>query len=177
MTARKSKPRKRAGKRVRKAKLRPRKRAAKQRSARARKQPATKRAAKAPAAKRRGRPLAAKARTKPAIASAPPAAVPAKAPASPHATALAVLQSEPSRAGVVRHYFPRAGAALVALEAPLATGDRIHVRGSTSDFLAQIGSLRVAGARVASADAGEVTLALPERARRGDTIYALRARV
>jgi hypothetical protein len=90
------------------------------------------------------------------------------------AAALAVLASEPVRAAVVRRYFRRAGAALVRIEQPIALGDRVHVRGVTSDFLASVTSLRVAGAPIARATAGEATLGLPERARAGDVVYALR---
>jgi hypothetical protein len=88
---------------------------------------------------------------------------------------LAVLASKPVRAGVVRHTFHRAGAALVALELPLSVGDRIHVRGATSDFLAEVASLRVGGSEVVRAEAGEASLALPARARAGDVLYVLRA--
>jgi hypothetical protein len=109
-----------------------------------------------------------------AAASASPAPE-AQSTASAAARELAVLASKPVRAGVVRHTFNRARAALVALELPLSVGDRIHVRGATSDFLAEVASLRVGGSEVARAEAGEASLALPARARAGDVIYALRA--
>jgi hypothetical protein len=76
---------------------------------------------------------------------------------------------------VVRHAFARAGVALVMLEEPLAVGDRIHVRGATSDFVAEVASLRVGGIAVARAERGEASLALPARTRAGDVVYALRA--
>jgi hypothetical protein len=88
-----------------------------------------------------------------------------------------VLASEPVRAGIVRRAFPRTGVALVALEAPLAVGDRVHVRGALSDFLAEVASLRVGGVPVARVESGDATLALPTRARVGDVVYALRAPV
>jgi hypothetical protein len=86
-----------------------------------------------------------------------------------------VLRCEPVRAGVVRRYFPRARAALVAVEAPLRAGDLIHVRGATSDFVARIESLRSGGIACAGVGAGEATLGLPERARAGDLVFALRS--
>ena len=100
-------------------------------------------------------------------------------PAAPsqrnHALTLAVLASQPVRAGIVLHYFSRTRAAVVALDAPLAIGDRVHVRGASSDFLALVSSLRVDGASVARSEGGVVSLALPEHARPGDIVYALRA--
>jgi hypothetical protein len=91
------------------------------------------------------------------------------------AASIALLESEPARAGVVLRAFPRAKAALVALEAPLALGDRVHVRGATTDFVAELTSLRSAGAAVALATSGEATLELPERVRPHDVVYVLRA--
>ena len=85
-----------------------------------------------------------------------------------------MLESTPVRIGVVRDYFARRGVALVSLDAPLAVGERVHVRGPTSDFLADVSSLHAHGTPVAHVASGEATLALPERARPGDTLFALR---
>jgi hypothetical protein len=127
-------------------------------------------------------PPGASAAPRPPIASPTPAttepsvATGAARPETPSAigAALAVLASEPVRTGVVRRNFPRARAAQVALEAAIALGDRLHVRGATSDFLADVVSLRVDGAPAARAEAGVASLALPERARPGDVVYVLR---
>jgi hypothetical protein len=190
MTARKKTVRKRTRKRAVKAKPRAKRRASKAKPARARRSKpransARKRTgalARAPHARRVGSSHAQRneersgASRAAQAANAPPAheATPATPPRA-LAASLAVLASQPVRAGVVRHAFARAGAALVMLEEPLAVGDRIHVRGATSDFLAEVASLRVGGSEVARAEAGEVSLALPTRARAGDIVYALRA--
>jgi hypothetical protein len=181
MAARKKTVRKRTRKRATKAKPRAKRRASKAKASRARRsgaraKPVRKRAGAAPRVRRveRGRvqPAAGRSRVSRAAESA---SAPGAREATPTAAALAVLASVPVRAGVVRHAFARAGAALIALEAPLAVGDRIHVRGVNSDFLAEVTSLRVGGAPVARAGAGEASLALPSRARAGDIVYALRA--
>jgi hypothetical protein len=180
MAARKKTPRRRG--RAPAAKAKPRRkrvqRPAGSRAARARK-PKAKRpspvepkrvtgaAARRPRAVKRARPGAA-----PAAGGGPSADA---AGERRFAAALALLASQPVPAGVVRHHFARAGVARVALELPLARGDRIHVLGATSDFLAQVGSLRVDGEEVARAGPGDATLALPERARPGDVVYLLRA--
>ena len=95
----------------------------------------------------------------------------ARAPAE----TFSVLASAPQRVGSVTNFFPHASAAQVALDAPLAVGDRLHVRGATSDFLMPVTSLRVGGASVPRVDAGAATLGVPERARPGDVLYVLRA--
>ena len=144
----------------------------------ARKRPPPARAAKRKRSgerKPRARSMAAlpEAKADPALASA--AAAPAPVASTRFAESLALLGSIPVRVGTVRHYFPRARCALLVLESPLAAGERVHVRGATSDFLASAVSLRVASAPVPRASEGEATLALPERARPGDVVYALRA--
>jgi hypothetical protein len=148
--------------------------------------PARRKAAGPGAKKPAAKPARARPRGKPAeapVVAAPqrPAwpAPPTPAP-EPHASApgfaqsLALLASEAVRVGVVAHWFARGGVAQVALEAPLLAGERLHVRGDTSDFLASAASLRVNGADAARAEPGLATLALPQRARPGDVVYALR---
>jgi len=113
----------------------------------------------------------------PAASGSVPVQAPPVAAPRPFASSLAVLASAPVRIGTVRDYFARRGVALVTLDGPLAVGERIHVRGPTSDFLAEVRSLRAHGTPVAHVASGEATLALPERARPGDTLFALRAPV
>jgi hypothetical protein len=125
-------------------------------------------------APRSGRARRAAARPRPTRPAATPAAAPLPAATRPAADSLAVLASTPVRIGTVRDYFARRGVALVTLDGPLAIGERIHVRGPTSDFLAEVSSLRAHGTPVAHVASGEATLALPERARPGDTVFALR---
>ncbi|MBM4382705.1 MAG: hypothetical protein FJ091_04980 [Deltaproteobacteria bacterium] len=108
---------------------------------------------------------------KPSLATAPAAPSPSRG----FAQSLALLASEAVRVGVVAHWFSRGGVAQLTLEAPLEAGERLHVRGATSDFLAIATSLRVNRAGVARAEPGAASLALPQRARPGDVVYALRA--
>ncbi len=97
---------------------------------------------------------------------------PARArPATPAPIRLAAC--EPVPIGRVTHYFARAGAALLLLEAPLACGDWIHVRGATSDFLQVVASLESEGKRVQSAQAGVVGVRVEARVRPGDRVYRL----
>jgi hypothetical protein len=108
-----------------------------------------------------------------AAIGAPPAPLP-PAPPRAHAAALAVLASAPVRVGSVRHYFPRSRAARIAVDGALETGERLHVRGATSDFLMEVSGLRANGRSVDRVAGGEATLAVPSRVRPGDALFALR---
>src|SRR5262245_46693573 len=125
--------------------------------------------------KRPKRKAARKARKQPARARRPSRRSPAR-PARPRAKAIApaerprprIAATEPVPVGSVIHYFARVGSGLLALEAPLALGDWIHVRGATSDFVQAVGSLEAEGERVERAETGVVGVRLEERARPGD---------
>lgn len=74
--------------------------------------------------------------------------------------------------GVVVHYFPKPGAAVVALSRPLHQGDHIHVRGHTTDFVQLVTGLALDGTAVAAAaPPQEVGVALANRARAGDRVF------
>ena len=74
--------------------------------------------------------------------------------------------------GVVLHYYPRAGAAVVELSRPIHRGDQIYVRGHTTDFVQAVTGLALDGAAVAAgAPPQQVGLRLEQRARAGDRVY------
>jgi putative protease len=78
----------------------------------------------------------------------------------------------PIEVGVVLHYYPRAGAGVVALSRPIHRGDTIHVRGQTTDFVQSVQELALDGASVSEgAPPQQVGLRLVERARVGDRVY------
>ena len=64
-------------------------------------------------------------------------------------------QHDPTQAiGTVTHYFSHLSVAAVTLTKPLAVGDRIHIRGHTSDVEQTVESMEVEHQRVASAEPG-----------------------
>ncbi len=76
--------------------------------------------------------------------------------------------------GRVTRYFPRAGAAAVALEGALALGDLVHVRGATTDLVLRVARIERRGRSVDKARAGqEVGLAVAEHVRPRDSVYRL----
>jgi hypothetical protein len=111
----------------------------------------------------KGRP----AEARPAQATRPAAAQPSARSRDRRIVAGAAVE-----VGVVVHFYPKAGAAVVALSRPLQRGDHIHVRGQTTDFVQPVAALALDGAPVAAATPPqEVGIALAARARAGDRVF------
>jgi len=76
--------------------------------------------------------------------------------------------------GAVRHAYPRAGVVVLALEGSVREGDWVAVRGATTDLVARVTGVRRGDRRVKEGGPGEtVTLAIGQRARRGDRVERL----
>jgi hypothetical protein len=74
--------------------------------------------------------------------------------------------------GEVIHFFQKPMVAAIKLSATLKVGDRIHIKGSTTDFTQEIGSMQIDRNAVESADAGaDVGIQVAERARQGDAVF------
>jgi putative protease len=74
--------------------------------------------------------------------------------------------------GLVTHYFSHLSVAAVSLTAPLAVGDRIHIRGHTTDLLQDVASLEVDHAPVDRAAPGDdVALKVDDHVRDHDLVF------
>lgn len=74
--------------------------------------------------------------------------------------------------GRVTHYFNHSSVAAVLLSAPLALGDRIHIRGHTTDLVQSVGSMEVEHAKVDRAGPGDdVALEVDDHVREHDLIF------
>lgn len=74
--------------------------------------------------------------------------------------------------GKVTHYFGHAKAAVVLLSDALRVGDRIHIKGSTTDFEQEVRSMEIEHGKLQEAKAGqEVGLEVNERVREHDIVY------
>jgi putative protease len=74
--------------------------------------------------------------------------------------------------GRITHYFSHLSVAAVQLQAPLAVGDRIHIRGHTTDLVQDVSSLEVEHAAVQSVGPGDdVALKVDDHVRDHDLIY------
>lgn len=74
--------------------------------------------------------------------------------------------------GLVTHYFPHVMAAVIKLDKPLAAGDRIRVKGHTTDFTQDVVSMQMDHAPLAQGKKGqEVGLQVVSRVRQHDVVY------
>ncbi|MFH1771185.1 MAG: hypothetical protein ABH872_00010 [Candidatus Omnitrophota bacterium] len=81
------------------------------------------------------------------------------------------VKEEKGFLGKVTHYFPKVRAAVIKLKAPLATGDKIKVKGHTTDFTQIVKSLQIDRVVIASAQKNdEIGLMVESRVRRGDKV-------
>ena len=74
--------------------------------------------------------------------------------------------------GKVTDFFSRPVVAGVELTAPLKLGDKIHIKGHTTDMEFSIDSMQINNVDVTQAKAGDaVGIKVSERVRRGDIVY------
>ena len=74
--------------------------------------------------------------------------------------------------GRVTHHFTKIGVAVVELKAPLTVGDRIVIRGPTTDFEQVVESMQIEHKNVQRAEAGQsVGLKVAQRVREKDIVY------
>jgi len=79
---------------------------------------------------------------------------------------------EASAIGTVTHYFSHLSVAAVSLTDTLRVGERIHIRGHTSDLEQSVDSMEVDHQRVDSAGPGDdVALRVDDNVREHDRIY------
>ena len=74
--------------------------------------------------------------------------------------------------GKVSEFFARPVVAGIQLTASLKLGDRIHIKGHTTDIEVTIESMQINNVDVKEAKAGDaVGVKLTDRVRRGDAVY------
>lgn len=74
--------------------------------------------------------------------------------------------------GTVTHYFSHLSVAALSLRAPLAVGDRIHVRGHTTDLVQTVESMEIEHRRVERANPGDdVAIKVADHVREHDIVF------
>lgn len=74
--------------------------------------------------------------------------------------------------GKVSDFFARPVVAGIELTATLKLGDRIHIKGQTTDLELTVDSMQINNVNVTEAKAGDsVGIKVTDRVRRGDTVY------
>ena len=76
--------------------------------------------------------------------------------------------------GEVSDFFARPVVAGIELTAPLKAGDRVHIKGHTTDIEFAIDSMQINNVNVSEAKAGDsIGLKVSDRVRRGDKVYKI----
>jgi len=77
--------------------------------------------------------------------------------------------------GKITHYFTNIGVAVVEITSgKLNTGDKVHVKGATSDFEQNIDSMQVEHENVETAKKGDaIGVKVEQQVREGDEIYLI----
>ncbi|MCJ7425564.1 MAG: translation elongation factor-like protein [Dehalococcoidales bacterium] len=74
--------------------------------------------------------------------------------------------------GTISDFFARPVVAGIELSGNLKLGDKIHIKGHTTDMEMLVGSMQINNANVTEAKAGDsVGIKVNDRVRRGDTVY------
>jgi selenocysteine-specific translation elongation factor len=73
--------------------------------------------------------------------------------------------------GTVSDFFAKPVVAGIQLTAPLKVGDKIHIKGHTTDLQLTVDSMQINNQNVPVANVGDaVGIKLPDRVRKGDTV-------
>jgi len=76
--------------------------------------------------------------------------------------------------GKITHYYSNLGVAIVELSDKLEVGDRIKIKGATSDFEEVVDSMQIDRKPIEKAKKGDVVgLKVGEKVREGDEVYKI----
>lgn len=82
------------------------------------------------------------------------------------------MSEELQEVGKVAHFFTRINVAVVELKAPISVGDKILIKGPTTDLEQTIESMEIEHEKVTRAEAGQsIGLKVKDRVRENDTVY------
>jgi len=78
------------------------------------------------------------------------------------------------KVGEITHYFTRIGVAVVDVSGPLKVGDRIAIKGMTTNYEMTLESMQVEGKNIEEANEGDdIGMKVDDRVRKGDIVYKL----
>jgi translation elongation factor EF-1alpha len=85
------------------------------------------------------------------------------------------LEPPYEKVGRITHYFSKAGVAIVELSATVNKGDKIVIRGSTTNIEQTIDSMEIEHEQILKAEAGQsIGLKVAGRVRENDIVYRVR---
>ena len=77
--------------------------------------------------------------------------------------------------GKVSGYFSHVGVAAIKLSSGLKVGDKVHIKGHTSDFEVKVGGIQIERNAVKSAKKGDhIGIKVPEKVRPNDRVFLVK---
>lgn len=84
------------------------------------------------------------------------------------------IKIEGKKVGAISHYFSKIGVAVIDLTSDLKVGDKIKVKGVTTDFEQEVNSLQIEMQPVNQAQGGQsIGVKVNEKVRKGDEVYKI----
>jgi len=84
------------------------------------------------------------------------------------------LGEELQEVGKVTHFFTKISVAVIELRASISVGDRILIKGPTTNLEQTIESMEIEHEKVTQAEAGQsIGLKVDDRVRENDTVYKI----
>ena len=84
------------------------------------------------------------------------------------------MSKKMEQVGSITHYFTRIGVAVIELNTLLKIGDRVAVKGMTTDYEQTVDSMQIERVDVNEAKKGDsIGLKVKERVRPGDLVYRI----
>lgn len=85
---------------------------------------------------------------------------------------LAEEKEESKPIGAITHYYSKIGVGIVELEGELKVGDKVKIKGHSTDIEQDIDSIQINHEDVQEAKKGDVVgLKVPDKVREGDKVY------
>ena len=77
--------------------------------------------------------------------------------------------------GKVSSYFSHVGVAAIKLSAGLKVGDKIHIKGNTTDFEKEVDGMQIEREEVSKAKKGDhIGIKVPEKVRSSDKVFLVK---
>ena len=82
--------------------------------------------------------------------------------------------AEEREVGAVTHYYTKIGVTVIELTDTLKVGDKIHIKGATSDFTQKVDSMQIEHKEVKEAKKGDsIGLKVKEHTREHDKVFVV----
>lgn len=86
-----------------------------------------------------------------------------------------VISGNEKEVGIISHFFDKISVAVVELSSELRVGDRIHIKGNTTDFVQKVDSMQVEHDKISVAKRGQaIGMKTKDMARVHDKVFVIK---